>query len=197
MGPRSTGSRTPCVTLHELRIKTQVHPTVDAHLKSEVKSFLVSQLRLEDVTPESIGDDEPLAEGTLGLDSIDFLELTVALEKHYGIKITEAEEAAEVFASVNAAFEFLGMFPRFRSGPRWPCADGHSAFAPIKRIVQSESPRPGCGDAKAQSLNLIVPDEPVAFGWRFQLADGGFVEPHAPSVYVWCTSVYGMYVSSR
>ncbi len=81
---------------------TQVHPTVDAHLKSEVKSFLVSQLRLEDVTPESIGDDEPLAEGTLGLDSIDFLELTVALEKHYGIKITEAEEAAEVFASVNA-----------------------------------------------------------------------------------------------
>jgi acyl carrier protein len=69
-------------------------------LKRELKGFIVSQLRLKDVAPESIRDDEPLAAGTLSLDSIDFLELTVAIEKSYGIKITDADEVQRVFRSV-------------------------------------------------------------------------------------------------
>lgn len=71
-------------------------------LKREIKQFIVEQLRLKDVTPETIGDDEPLVEGSLGLDSIDFLELTVAMEKRYGIKITEADEVRRIFASISA-----------------------------------------------------------------------------------------------
>jgi acyl carrier protein len=62
----------------------------------------VSQLRLKDVAPESIQDDEPLAGGTLSLDSIDFLELTVAIEKSYGIKITDADEVQRIFRSVGS-----------------------------------------------------------------------------------------------
>jgi len=60
----------------------------EPQLRQEIKEFIVTQLRLKDVTSEQIRDDESLVEGTLGLDSIDFLELTVAMEKHYGIKIT-------------------------------------------------------------------------------------------------------------
>ena len=74
----------------------------DSHLRKEIKEFIVTQLRLKDVTPEDIRDDESLVEGTLGLDSIDFLELTVAMEKQYGIKITEADQVRQVFASVNS-----------------------------------------------------------------------------------------------
>jgi acyl carrier protein len=74
----------------------------DARLKREIKEFIVSQLRLKDVTPDGIGDDESLLEGSLNLDSIDFLELTVAMEKTYGIKITDAEEVKKVFASVSS-----------------------------------------------------------------------------------------------
>jgi len=76
--------------------------SADATLKSEIKQFIVSELRLKDVTPDGIGDEEPLVEGTLGLDSIDFLELTVAMEKQYGIKITEADEVRRIFTSVNS-----------------------------------------------------------------------------------------------
>ena len=71
-------------------------------LKREIKEFIVQQLRLKDVAPESIGDDEPLVGGNLSLDSIDFLELTVAMEKRYGIKVTDAEEVQRIFTSISA-----------------------------------------------------------------------------------------------
>jgi len=80
----------------------QTLPVADARLKREVKAFIVTQLRLSDVDPDGIDDAEPLADGSLNLDSIDFLELVVAMERQYGIKITQAEEAAKVLASVNA-----------------------------------------------------------------------------------------------
>ena len=71
-------------------------------LLHEIKEFIVTQLRLKDITADAIRDDEPLVEGTLNLDSIDFLELTVAMEKVYGIKVTEADEVRRIFASVES-----------------------------------------------------------------------------------------------
>ncbi len=87
----------------------QTLPVADARLKREVKAFIVAQLRLQDVDPDRIHDEEPLAEGSLNLDSIDFLELIVAMEKQYGIKITQAEEAARVLASVNALAGYIAQ----------------------------------------------------------------------------------------
>ena len=87
----------------------QTLPVADARLKREVKAFIVTQLRLKDVDPDRIDDEEPLAEGSLNLDSIDFLELIVAMEKQYGIKITQAEEAAKVLASVNALAGYIAQ----------------------------------------------------------------------------------------
>ncbi|HZI94684.1 MAG TPA: phosphopantetheine-binding protein [Patescibacteria group bacterium] len=79
----------------------------EPQLRQEIKEFIVTQLRLKDVTSEQIRDDESLVEGTLGLDSIDFLELTVAMEKHYGIKITEADQVRQVFESVRSIADHI------------------------------------------------------------------------------------------
>ena len=56
-------------------------------LKNELKKYIIEELNLEDMSPEEIGNDEPLFGDGLGLDSIDALELVVILEQHYGIKI--------------------------------------------------------------------------------------------------------------
>jgi acyl carrier protein len=70
-------------------------------LNSELKNLIVNALNLDDVNPEEIGSDDPLFAGGLGLDSIDALELAVALEKNYGIKLTMDQETKEKFYSVN------------------------------------------------------------------------------------------------
>jgi len=52
----------------------------------EMKKFIIETLALEDMKPEDIGDDEPLFAGGLGLDSIDGLELDVALRKAFRLQ---------------------------------------------------------------------------------------------------------------
>ncbi|NWF54577.1 MAG: acyl carrier protein [Syntrophaceae bacterium] len=73
----------------------------------ELKNLIISTLKLEDVTPGDIEDDSPLFGEGLGLDSIDALELVVALEKTYGVFIPDSEVGKKVFRSVNALAEFV------------------------------------------------------------------------------------------
>ena len=70
-------------------------------LKLEIKRLIVEVLSLEDVRPEDIQDDAPLFNEGLGLDSIDALELGVALRKRYQIRL-EANDAGvrEYFRNV-------------------------------------------------------------------------------------------------
>jgi acyl carrier protein len=56
-------------------------------LEMEIKRLIVSALQLEDLRVENIRSDEPLFGEGLGLDSIDALELGVALRKRFGLKI--------------------------------------------------------------------------------------------------------------
>ncbi|HXE39820.1 MAG TPA: phosphopantetheine-binding protein [Azonexus sp.] len=61
-------------------------------LHQELKAFIIETMNLEDITPAEIGDDTLLfAEDGLGLDSIDALELVLALKKKYGI-VLEAND---------------------------------------------------------------------------------------------------------
>ncbi|MCH5290483.1 MAG: acyl carrier protein [Treponema sp.] len=77
-------------------------------LKLEIKEVIISSLELEDVKPEDIVDDEPLFGSGLGLDSIDALELGVALKKKFGVKFSsENSENRSHFASVNALAEYI------------------------------------------------------------------------------------------
>jgi acyl carrier protein len=63
----------------------------EATLRDEIKQLIVSTLHLEGIDAASIGDDQQLFGGGLGLDSVDALELMVAIEKAYEIKI-EADD---------------------------------------------------------------------------------------------------------
>lgn len=77
-------------------------------LKQQIKELIISSLELEDTTPEDIKDDEALFGSGLGLDSIDALELGVALKKKFDVKLSaESEDSKKHFASVNALAEFI------------------------------------------------------------------------------------------
>lgn len=78
-------------------------------LIEKLKVQIIKQLNLEDVEPEDINPDEPLfdADGELGLDSIDALELIVLLDKEYGIKIKNQEEGEEIFHSLTSIAKFI------------------------------------------------------------------------------------------
>ncbi len=70
-------------------------------LKKEIKELIVEALVLEDVSPEEIDSDEPIFEEGLGLDSIDALELAMAIEERYGVAFdAEDENNRIIFASV-------------------------------------------------------------------------------------------------
>ena len=80
-------------------------------LHQRIKEVMTSNLMLE-VTADEIGDDAPLfGPGGIGLDSVDALQLVVALEKHFGLKISDVEAAKGIVQSVNtiaAAIEANG-----------------------------------------------------------------------------------------
>ncbi|MCC6748535.1 MAG: acyl carrier protein [Deltaproteobacteria bacterium] len=73
----------------------------------ELKELIVRTLKLEGVTPDQIEDGAPLFGGGLGLDSIDVLELTVAVEKRYGVSIPDEATGKQAFASVEALARFI------------------------------------------------------------------------------------------
>ncbi len=78
-----------------------------------LKTLIVTTLKLDDVKPEDIPDDEPLiGSARFGLDSIDALELVLALEKEFGIKIGNSEESRNALASVRS----IAALIRSRSG---------------------------------------------------------------------------------
>ncbi len=77
-------------------------------LKDRLREVIIRTLRLEGVKPGDIKDDTPLFGEGLGLDSIDALELVVALEKEFGIKITDDEVGVEVFQNIGTLAAFIG-----------------------------------------------------------------------------------------
>ena len=71
----------------------------NAALKQEIKQMMVENLMLQ-ITPDEIGDEQTLfGAGSLGLDSVDALQLVVALDKKYGLKIPDPESARVVLQS--------------------------------------------------------------------------------------------------
>lgn len=77
-------------------------------LKLEIKKLIIAALDLEDVSPQDIVDGDPLFGEGLGLDSIDALELGVALKKKYNISFSaEDKENRKHFASVNALAAYV------------------------------------------------------------------------------------------
>jgi acyl carrier protein len=77
-------------------------------LKQQLKELIISALELEDIKPEDIVDSQPLFVEGLGLDSIDALELGLALKKKFGVKFSpETEDNKKHFSSVNALAAYI------------------------------------------------------------------------------------------
>jgi acyl carrier protein len=70
-------------------------------LKQRLKLLMVENLMLQ-VSADEIGDDQPLfGPASLGLDSVDALQLVVALDKNFGLKVPDPAAAREILQSVN------------------------------------------------------------------------------------------------
>jgi acyl carrier protein len=82
-----------------------------AELKTQIKHMLVENLMLQSKA-EEIADDLPLfGPDSLGLDSVDALQIVVALDKNYGLKISDPEAAQKVLRSVNTIVAALEQRP--------------------------------------------------------------------------------------
>jgi len=74
----------------------------------DFKKILIEYLNLEDMRPEDIDDDAPLfGEEGLGLDSVDSIELVLAIEKEYGVKITDSKLYETIFSSVQNLLNYI------------------------------------------------------------------------------------------
>ncbi|MBC7008339.1 acyl carrier protein [Pseudoalteromonas sp. BZK2] len=79
-------------------------------LKNQIKQLIISSLDLEDITVDDIENDQPLFVDGLGLDSIDALELGLAIKKEFNVKIdANSEQTKAHFASVDALAEFINQ----------------------------------------------------------------------------------------
>ena len=77
-------------------------------LEQEIKGLIISTMSLEDIGPEDIDSAAPLFNEGLGLDSIDALELGLALQKRYGLTLAaDSEETRKHFASVRSLSSFV------------------------------------------------------------------------------------------
>lgn len=74
----------------------------------EIKELIIETLELEDIGASDIEDEAPLFDEGLGLDSIDALELGVALQKTYGVTLdAENEEVRAHFRSARSLADFV------------------------------------------------------------------------------------------
>lgn len=73
----------------------------------KLKKEIITELDVENITPEDVDAEAPLFGEGLGLDSIDALELVVLLEKNYGVKIKASKEGVQIFSSIRTIAEYI------------------------------------------------------------------------------------------
>ncbi|HEY6081570.1 MAG TPA: phosphopantetheine-binding protein [Polyangiaceae bacterium] len=78
-----------------------------SELKSRIKRALIEELDLRGKSEQDIDDAAPLFGEGLGLDSLDALQLAMAIEERFGVTVPEGDAGRGVFASVEAIAEFL------------------------------------------------------------------------------------------
>lgn len=76
-------------------------------VRSGLKALMIKRLWLHGVTADSIMDDESLVDGRFGFDSIDMLELALAIEEEYGVKVDDEHVGREAFQTINSLADFV------------------------------------------------------------------------------------------
>jgi acyl carrier protein len=70
-------------------------------VKEQLKPLILSSLRITDLTPEDLHDDQPLLGGELEIDSIDILQLILEIERHFSIKLVDGEFDQSAWRSID------------------------------------------------------------------------------------------------
>ena len=84
-------------------------PIPTDELKLEIKKLIMTTLSVNDVDPNEVDDEKPLFGGdnTLTLDSVDAIEIIMAIQRTYGIRIADQNLAREVVRSINSIAQFI------------------------------------------------------------------------------------------
>jgi acyl carrier protein len=72
-----------------------------------LRKMIIESLKLEDLDPEEIKEEEPLFGDGLGLDSLDALELVVAIEKNFNVVIENEDQGKEAFVSLGSLARYI------------------------------------------------------------------------------------------
>ncbi len=77
-------------------------------VENKLKSLIIEELMLADITVEEIGDDDFLfGEEGLGLDSLDAVEIVVILKRHFQVEVKDMESSRQIFRSVKTLSDFI------------------------------------------------------------------------------------------
>ncbi len=87
-------------------------------IRMTLKEAIVAELHLEDIIPQEIDDDAPLFGEGLGLDSLDAVELTVLVQRDFGVVLDDVNTAKEAFASINALAAYIERHRNQSHAPR-------------------------------------------------------------------------------
>ena len=71
-------------------------------IRDQLKPLILNSLRIEDLTPEEMPDNQLLLDGDLGIDSVDVLQLVLDIERHFGIKLVTAKFEREAWKTVDS-----------------------------------------------------------------------------------------------
>jgi acyl carrier protein len=80
---------------------------MNQNLVNEITDLIVQSVNLQHMDRSQIHSDTPLTQGGLGLDSVDILEIVVAIEHQYGVKVADAETGAKYFRTIGTISEFV------------------------------------------------------------------------------------------
>lgn len=78
-------------------------------LKLEIKNLIMTTLNITDIDPADVDDNEPLFGGSnaLTLDSVDGIEIIMAMQRKYGIRMNDQNLARQIIQSINSIAEFV------------------------------------------------------------------------------------------
>ena len=86
------------------------HAAMDrTDIRDQLKPLILKSLRIEDLTPADLADDQRLLDGDLEIDSVDILQLVLDIERHFGIKLVTAEFEREAWQTVDSLAATIEM----------------------------------------------------------------------------------------
>lgn len=81
--------------------------TTNAQILDEVKDVVIDTVNLTHIDKNELDHSTPLMNGPLELDSVDILELVVAIEHHFKVKVASSEEGKEAFQTLGSISDFI------------------------------------------------------------------------------------------